>query len=259
MIYDDSPDLYDAHYLAYRDDLPFYVRLADDLGGPVLELGAGTGRVTEALARAGHEVVAVDASSAMLARAAARLERAGPRAPVRLVEGDMRDLDLGSTFPLVLAPFNTLMHAYTVPDQDRALATVVRHLAEGGTFAFDLYVPRFGPSGVVRVEPQVGASLAADDARARHDVFLVQEVDELAQLATTTYFHDRVAADGVVSRRVTRLRQRYYTRYEVERLCRAFGLRLDVYGGFDRSRFAPDSPLMACLARRDPAVASRLS
>lgn len=259
MIYDDAPDLYDAHYLAYRDDVPFYTRLAADAGGPVLELGAGTGRVTEALARAGHHVVAVDASPAMLARAEERLAAAGVKDDVRLLEADMRALDLGERFPLVVAPFNVLMHAYTLDDQDSTLSSVVRHLADGGTFAFDLYAPRFGPRGVVRVEPGLGASLAAARPGERHDVFLVQEVDEVAQLATTTYFHDRVAADGVVSRRVTRLRQRYYTRYEVERLCRAFGLRLDVYGGFDRSRFAPDSPLMACLARRDPAVASRRS
>ena len=255
MIYDDAPDLYDAHYLAYRDDLPFYARLAADAGGPVLELGAGTGRVTEALARAGHEVVAVDASPAMLARARERLSSAGRLDRVRLVEADMRRLDLGGLFPLVIAPFNALMHAYTLDDQDATLAGVVGHLGAGGLFAFDLYAPRFGPQRVLRVEPELGALGAGPGGR--HDVFLVQEVDELAQLATTTYFHDAVGAGGVVTRRVAVLRQRYYTRFEVERLCRAFGLRLEVYGGFDRSRLAASSPVMVCLARRDPAAASR--
>ena len=255
MIYDDAPDLYDAHYLAYRDDIPFYTRLAADTGGPVLELGAGTGRVTEALARAGHEVVAVDAAPAMLARARRRLEVAGLLCRVSLVEADMRDLSLGRRFPLVIAPFNALMHAYTLDDQDRTMAGVVDHLEDDGLFAFDLYAPRHGPRRVVRVEPEVGADAAGPGER--HDVFLVQEVDELAQLATTTYYHDTVGAGGVLTRRVTALRQRYYTRFEVERLCRAFGLRLEVYGGFDRSRLTADSPVMACLARRGPAAASR--
>ena len=76
MIYDEFPDLYDAQYQSYRDDLPFYLRLADDVGQPVLELGAGTGRVTEALARAGNAVVALDASAAMLARARRRASTA---------------------------------------------------------------------------------------------------------------------------------------------------------------------------------------
>jgi SAM-dependent methyltransferase len=256
LIYDEAPDLYDAHYQSYRDDVPFYLRLADDVGGPVLELGAGTGRVTEALARSGHHVVAVDAAPAMLERARERLAAAGVADRARLVEADMRSLELGERFPLVVAPFNALMHAYTLDDQDRVLEGVLRHLEDGGVFAFDLYVPRFGPQGVVRVEPELGASLSAGPGE-RHDVFLVQEVDEVAQVATTTYFHDRVGEGGVVSRRVTVLRQRYYTRFEVERLCRAHGLRLEVYGGFDRSRYGAASAVMACLARRAPAAANR--
>ncbi len=65
----DLPELYDEQYPSYRDDLGFYLRLAEDHGGPLLELGAGTGRVTRALAKAGHEVVAVELSEAMLERA----------------------------------------------------------------------------------------------------------------------------------------------------------------------------------------------
>jgi len=249
LIYDDA-DLYDAHYLAYRDDLPFYTRLAADVGSPVLELGAGTGRVTEALARAGHSVVAVERSAAMLARARPRLAGAGLLDSVRLVEGDMRDLSLPERFSLVIAPFNTLMHAYTLDDQDRTMGVVAAHLDNAGVFAFDLYVPRFGPLGVVRREPELGTRAPTGDAL-REDVFLVQTVDALAQLVTTTYLHDAVAADGTVRRRVSELTQRYYTRFEVERLCRAAGFRLDVYGGFDRSRYSEASPLMVCLARPD--------
>src|SRR5690606_15357794 len=106
-------------------DVPHYLRLADDAGGRVLELGAGTGRLTAALARAGHEVVAVELSAAMLERARARLGAEGLAGRVRLLEGDMRalgDLPLGGEFALVLAPFNTLMHLYTLSDQDAALA-----------------------------------------------------------------------------------------------------------------------------------------
>ena len=52
MNYDPLAELYDLQYRSYRDDLPFYTRLADDYGGPVLELGAGTARVAAALAAA---------------------------------------------------------------------------------------------------------------------------------------------------------------------------------------------------------------
>lgn len=247
MIYDDA-DLYDAHYLSYRDDLPFYTRLAADVGSPVLELGAGTGRVTEALARAGHNVVAVERSAAMLRRAETRLAAAGLHEQVRLVAGDMRDLSLRQRFPLVIAPFNTLMHAYTLDDQDRTVGVVADHLDDGGAFAFDLYVPSFGPEGVMRREPELGGREPTGDVL-REDVFLVQAVDRAGQLVTTTYYHDAVGADGTVRRRVSELTQRYYTRFEVERLCRGAGFRLDLYGDFDRSRYSAASTLMVCVAR----------
>lgn len=252
MLYDE-PDLYDAHYIGYRDDLPFYTRLAADTGSPVLELGAGTGRVTEALALAGHEVLAVDLSPAMLATAEARLGRAGVMDRVRLLEADMRSLRLKERFPLVIAPFNALMHAYTLDDQDRTLDVVRQHLEDGGVFAFDLYVPNFGPEGVLRREPDFRGRQPGEGVL-REDVLFVQEMDRTAQLVTTTYFHDAVTRDGSLRRRVTELRQRYYTRFEVERLCRAGGFRLRVYGDFDRSRYGEGSPLMVCLARHERAA-----
>ena len=251
MIYDADSELYDLQYANYRDDIAHYLRLADDLGSPVLELGAGTGRVTAALARAGHSVVAVDAAAAMLARAGVRLAEAGLADGVELVNGDMRTFEYKTTFPLVIAPFNTLMHLYTIADQDAALARVRAHLEVGGVFAFDLYVPRFGMLGVARVEPYwQGLEGRPDDgARLRNDLFVVHEHDEPAQVLTSTYYFDSVAVDGRLHRSVATLRQRYYTRFELERALDKAGFRLELYGAFDRSRFDEHSALLVGLAR----------
>jgi SAM-dependent methyltransferase len=240
MIYDDAA-LYDLQYAAYRDDVPHYLRLADDQGGPVLELGAGTGRLTGALLAAGHEVVALDASRAMLDQAATRL---GANDRLQLILGDMRDVDLGRRFPLVIAPFNTLMHAYTLDDQDRTLATVRRHLDVGGLFAFDLYRPRLSAMDVVRREPEWG------DLAPNTDLFLVQHHDPEQQLLTSHYFLDERQADGAVRRRTAQLVQRYYHRFELERALRAGGLgRVQLFGDFGRGRLSADSPLLVGLAR----------
>ncbi len=242
MIYDLDAELYDLQYDAYRDDVPFYVRLADELGGPVLELGAGSGRVTEALLRAGHEVVAVDASAAMLARAAQRLSG---HVGVELVQADMRELSLGRRFPLVLAPFNTLMHAYTVSDQDSTLAAVRAHLAPGGLFAFDVYLPNFGPMGVLRHEVEwdgVGGPGS--------ELFLLQHHDAGAQLVESRYYLDVVGEDGRVARRSARLMQRYFHRFELERALTSAGLdQLRIFGDFSKGRLTSDSTLMVVLAR----------
>src|SRR3712207_9583685 len=78
----------------------FYREIAHRTGGPILELACGTGRLTRALARAGHEIVGLDASRAMLRAAQAKAE--GEDVEITLVQGDMRSFDLGRRFPLVI-------------------------------------------------------------------------------------------------------------------------------------------------------------
>ena len=136
---------YDRRYRARRADVAFYVDRS--VGhGPVLELGCGTGRVALALARAGVEVVGVDASASLLERA----ERTRKRAPaevrdrVRFVGGDVREVRLGAKFPLVIAPFNVWMHLYSDDDLARGFATARAHLRRGGRFIFDVRVPDAG-------------------------------------------------------------------------------------------------------------------
>ncbi|MEX2540206.1 MAG: class I SAM-dependent methyltransferase [Trueperaceae bacterium] len=241
----DEPDLYDEQYLRYRDDIPFYQRLAVDVGEPVLELGAGSGRLSVELGRAGHRVVGVELSPRMLEQGRARVEAERLDERVRLLAGDMRKLRLEERFPLIVAAFNTLMHLYTPADQDAALATVATLLAPGGTFAFDLFLPEFGPQGLLRREAEwenVGG--------ARSELFLVQEHDRVAQTITSRYYLDSSGADGLLRRRTTTLHQRYYTRFEIERALRQAGFsRISLSGDFDRRPVTADSPRLVGLAR----------
>lgn len=142
----DRPRYYDHAFRAHKRDLAFYVELARRARGPVLELGAGTGRVTLALLRAGVRVTALDNSRTMLARAAERVRKlpAEQRERVTWVRGDLRQLKLGQRFALVLAPFNLLMHMYTRQDVERALRGVRAHLRPKGLFACDVLMPDLG-------------------------------------------------------------------------------------------------------------------
>ena len=245
MNYDPLAALYDAQYASYRDDLGFYTRLADDYGSPVLELGAGSARVSAALARAGHEVVGVELSTEMLARAYIRLEELGLSNRVQLREGDMRDFKLGRTFSLIIAPFNTFMHAYTLSDQDATLATVKRHLAPGGLFALDLFNPNFNELNVLRREAEwdeVGGPGS--------ELFLLQTHDPDAQLIETRYYLDTVAEDGTLKRQMTTLKQRYFTKFELERALHSAGFEhLQFFGHFDRRRYRSAEDHLICLAR----------
>lgn len=243
MNYDPIADLYDLQYAHYRDDLAFYTRLADDYGGPVLELGAGTGRVAAALARAGHEVVALEPSLAMIDRGRRRLQDAGLE-NVTYHQDDMRSARLGQTFPLVIAPFNTLMHLYTLTDQDAALQTVREHVAPGGRFAFDLYTPNFGELGVLRLEPE-WAHVGGENG----DLFLLQTHDPDTQTLTSHYFLDKTGEHGMLRRQRFRLTQRYFYRFELERLLAQHGFaRVQLYGSFERERFHAAAPHLVVVA-----------
>lgn len=138
-------EIYDAlqHEVPGGDDIGFFRRLAATTEDPILELGCGTGRVTIPLAEAGHAIVGLDRSAAMLAVAARRRRSLPPevRRRVRFVEGDMADFALGRRFGLVFAAFRVFM---ALPDPERqraALARVHRHLRPGGLLAIDVFDP----------------------------------------------------------------------------------------------------------------------
>ncbi|MEO6952414.1 MAG: class I SAM-dependent methyltransferase, partial [Polyangia bacterium] len=153
---------YDHEYSKRRDDVAFYVEVAKksmaasrgtappsgrkQSQGPILELGCGSGRLTMALAKAGHTVVGVDASRQMIARCASQLERKGLTDRVSLHVADFRELAGRSVlgrqkFSLVLCPFNAFQHLYERSDVEAFLDGVRAHLAPGGRFVFDLMNP----------------------------------------------------------------------------------------------------------------------
>lgn len=130
-------------YRSRRHDVAYYVRLGRLSGGPVLEYGVGTGRIAIELARHGVEVVGVDRSVAMLNALAEKLdaESRETRARVRIVRGDMRKVRLRRRFPLVIAPFNTILHLYERRDIEQFFTCVRAHLTPRGRFVFDFSVP----------------------------------------------------------------------------------------------------------------------
>jgi SAM-dependent methyltransferase len=136
-----DPWLYDHEYRRRRADVNYYRALAKRLGGPVLELGCGTGRLLVPLVRDGVRVVGVDLSQPMLRRCAERLAWSRVAERARLVRADFRALALKRRFPLVVCPFNAMMHLYTRDDVARFFSSVRAHLEPGGTFAFDVLNP----------------------------------------------------------------------------------------------------------------------
>jgi len=117
---------------AYAADLPLWEELADRAGGPVLELGAGTGRVALHLARRGHSVTAVELVPELTDELARRASAAG--LDVTAVSGDVRALALGRRYPLVLAPMQ-LLQLLGPKDRPACLHRVAGHLSPDGRAA----------------------------------------------------------------------------------------------------------------------------
>lgn len=127
-------------------DLDLYLAMAERTGDPVLELAAGSGRITVPLAAAGHRVTAVDIDPAMLARARSRAAAEGIAGGVTFVEADLLDLRLpeAGTFRLALLALNSLFLLATRDRQARAVAVMAEHLAPGGLAVVDVWLPDAG-------------------------------------------------------------------------------------------------------------------
>jgi SAM-dependent methyltransferase len=116
-------------------DVPFYVELAKEAEGPVVELAVGTGRVAIPVARAiGRRVIGIDSSPAMLAQA-----RAAGADVLDLRLGDMRDLELEEPAALIYCPFRALFHLPTWGDRRRLFERVAASLLPGGRFAWNVF------------------------------------------------------------------------------------------------------------------------
>ena len=138
--WDDYAPFYDwenARTLGKRD-VPFWRNLALHCGGPVLELGCGTGRISLPLGRAGVPLVGIDRSTPMLKRARTRVRRARLASRVRLIRGDIRSLPFDGAFSMVLAPYGLLQSLLNDRDLTATLAEVRRVLRPGGTFGIEL-------------------------------------------------------------------------------------------------------------------------
>ncbi len=132
---------------AYSADLPVWRELAADHGDPILDVGAGTGRVTLDLSRQGHRVTALDQSQVLLSE----LERRREALPIATVHADARSFALDEKFPLIIVPMQTIQLLGGATGRAGFLSCAASHLAAGGVVAVALTerLERFSPEDAV--------------------------------------------------------------------------------------------------------------
>jgi SAM-dependent methyltransferase len=139
--YDAIAALYDPWSRSVTEDVEFYVAEARKAGGPVVELGVGTGRIAVPIAEGGIAVIGIDDSQRMLAICRERAEQAGVADLVDLREGDLRRPPVTERVNLVTCPFRALLHLSSDEDRLEALRAVRSLLLPGGRFVFDVFAP----------------------------------------------------------------------------------------------------------------------
>ncbi|MCP4538496.1 MAG: class I SAM-dependent methyltransferase [Chloroflexi bacterium] len=241
-------DFYD-HIVPYRDrqDVTFFVKAAKESGGPVLEIGSGTGRVLIPTARAGIEIVGLDLSPYMMDICRERLKREPKdiQSRVQLVQADMRDFELERTFRLVTVPFRPFQHLITVDDQITCLKQIRRHLTDDGRLILDL----FNPSLPALVSDNLGQEIGdepefttPDGLRVRRRNRVVSR-DLFNQINHVELIYYVTHLDGREERLVHAFPMRYLFRFEVEHLLARCGFQVEhVYAGFDKRPYGSTYP-----------------
>ncbi len=188
------PDLYDLVHRSHGDDTPFYRRLATEAERPVIELGAGTGRISLAMAESGAEVIAVDRSDSMLARLRERLaSRPELASRVTVKVRDLTRVDPVDT-DLVVCPARTLNHLNSLAELTALGVRLARGCRHKARFAFDVYL--------------FHADVAALDGETHEQTYddpdqgIVRSTERLSALAAgrrIRLHHDWVDRDGAAS------------------------------------------------------------
>jgi SAM-dependent methyltransferase len=246
-----DPEVYDLVYSGYAPEVEFYVGLARAAGGPVLEVGCGTGRLLIPALAAGTDADGLDREPAMLA--ALRRKAAARGLAPRLYAGDMRDFTSERRYRLITVPFRAFLHLMSTEDQLRGLRCLREHLEPGGALVLDLFYPSWD-------------YIAEHDGRPHVSFEFPHPESGLPVAVEDTSRFDRVNQVVAVERRVLESDARGYAaethryafalrwifRFEMELLLRAAGFtRWSLSRGFDGAPFEKDTEPMVWTAWRD--------
>ena len=218
---DDAVVWHDVECAAYEADLALWERLAAPRSGPLLDLGAGTGRVALHLCARGHEVWALDADAALVAALAARARVRG--LPVSARTADIRSFDLeGRHFGLAIAPMQVFQLLGSARGREAALATVRAHLEPGGLLAIALADPFEGVAPDVALPP-------LPDVREQDGWVFQSTPIGLRSVAGATDFErvrQAVAPDGALHESIAVIRLDTVAADELERAATGIGYRV---------------------------------
>jgi SAM-dependent methyltransferase len=240
----DDGELYDILCAGLDYGIDFYVDLARQAQGPLLDIACGTGRILIPCLNAGADGDGLDLYESMLSRLRQKAAALG-LAP-HLYQADMSDFQLPRRYALIMITFNAIIHNMTQEAQIRCLERCRQHLLPGGLLAFDTFFPGLQTIGTpekTRVlegelkDPRTGLPVRMYDTRTFH------RVEQVQQSVNEIEFLDGQGNIQTVHR--CEFRTRYIYKEEMALLLRVAGFRRwDIHGGFDRRPLTHETDLM---------------
>jgi SAM-dependent methyltransferase len=265
MSYSRLSHFYDLENADFIEDLDFWVQLARDSGGPVLELGCGSGRVTQQIARAGINIVGLDNSEEMLELARNKISRKPDLiSRTSLINGDMTKFEIQNpkspnadtqppdhptTFALIIVPFNTFMHLTTQADQLALLTCARKHLVTGGQLVLDLTNPAPAYADPPTESLTLERTFRDELNNLTIEQFSTIRLDRVDQIAQIVYHYDTIDEKAVVHRTLIPITLRYTFPTEVSLLLGQTGFKLaHLYGDYGENPLTDDSDRMIVVA-----------
>jgi SAM-dependent methyltransferase len=244
-----APDLYDLNTPGtFMGDIDWYRSKVRERGGPVLELGAGTGRITLPIAQDGSQIYALEPDEGMRGALESKLAHLpnDVRTRVTIVAGDMRTFELSERFALIIAPFRVFCYNLTEEDQLACLQRVRQHLLPGGHFAFNLFHPSLyymaRHAGALEGVWRCVSTFSRDDGSCvvRSEA---NRYDTVRQIVHSHHRYEQFRPDGTLERTfLQRLQLAYLYWPQIRHLLERAGFAsIDLAGGFDGRPFERDT------------------
>ncbi len=251
-MYDLLARYYDQIHASLTADLPFIRDLAEQIGGPLLELGSGTGRLLIPLAAAGFRITGVDSSPQMLAVARRRLAAAPPaiQRAVTLVTADIRTLSTDSVaaeFALALLSYNTLLH-FPEPEIALLFKKLAALLRQDGLLLIDIENPFLIAATPFPSERVLERSFTDHQTGRKIEQWSRSSVDPGAQTLTVSWLFQN--AERKAEQEEAEITYHFLYPHQIELLLRQGGFMLQsVLGGYDGEPFSQESERLLVLAR----------
>jgi SAM-dependent methyltransferase len=225
--------------------LDFYVALAREVNGPVLDIACGTGRILMPCLQAGVDIEGLDLFEPMLKTLCTKAAALG-LSPPRLHQADMSNFSVPRRFALVMIPFNAFIHNMTQEAQIRCLQLCREHLLPGSSLVFDTFFPSLEIVGAPENTRVLEGELPHPDTGLPMRMYDTRSFDRVAQVQHSLNEFELLDSEGSVTAVYrSQVSSRYVYKHEMELLLRVAGFaRWEIYGDFDRRPLTRENDAM---------------